>query len=395
MKAPMASSGLPSGKQRVNKRRKLLTIGHSYVVALNRRLAHEMASVEGNPWEVTAVSPQFMCGDLRRIDLERFAGEACRLESVPTYLNNRIHLMLYGWRLRQLIQQPWDMVHCWEEPYIMAGGQIAWWLPKKTPFVFWTAQNLVKNYPPPFSWIERYCLGRCDGWLACGQTTARAQLARGYGGKPHRIIPLGLDLEIIRPDLIAGARTRRQLDWCNSETPVIGFLGRFTPEKGILFLMRVLDRLPRPWCALFVGGGPLEDSLRSWAATHQGRVRVVTKVPHDQVPAYLNAMDVLCAPSQTTAVWREQLGRMVIEAFACGVPVVASDSGEIPYVVCDAGVVVDETNEDGWVQAVADLLDSPRRRAELASRGLERAHAIFAWPAIARQHLDFFDELLN
>ena len=58
-------------------------------------------------------------------------------------------------------------------------------------------------------------------------------------------------------------------------------------------------------------------------------------------------MDLLCAPSRTTPRWREQFGRMLIEAMACGVPVIASPSGEIPYVVGDAGVLVPEGDPDG------------------------------------------------
>jgi glycosyltransferase involved in cell wall biosynthesis len=166
------------------------------------------------------------------------------------------------------------------------------------------------------------------------------------------------------------------------------------PEKGLRLLTRVLDRLPVPWRALLVGGGPLDAELRAWAARHAGRARVVTGVAHDQVPAYLNAMDLLCAPSQTTPRWREQFGRMLIEAFACGVPVVGSDSGEIPHVLDGAGRVVGEADEDGWAAAVAELLDSPERRAELAARGLDRARAEFAWPVVARKHLDFFGQLL-
>ena len=150
-----------------------------------------------------------------------------------------------------------------------------------------------------------------------------------------------------------------------------------------------------PWRALFVGGGPLEADLRAWAARHGDRVRVVTNVPHDGVPAHLNAMDVLAAPSQTIPRWREQLGRMLIEAFSCGVAVVGSDSGEIPHVIGDAGLVVPEADEAAWADALGGLLESPARRAELAARGLARARAEFAWPVIARRHLAFFDELLS
>ncbi|MFQ5668792.1 MAG: glycosyltransferase, partial [Candidatus Binatia bacterium] len=105
--------------------------------------------------------------------------------------------------------------------------------------------------------------------------------------------------------------------------------------------------------------------------------------------------DVLSAPSQTKPKWREQFGRMIVEAFACGVPVVASDSGEIPNVVRDAGIIVGEGDQAGWVQALGDLLENPAHRAELSKRGMERARSKYAWPVIARQHLAFFDELLD
>jgi glycosyltransferase involved in cell wall biosynthesis len=118
-------------------------------------------------------------------------------------------------------------------------------------------------------------------------------------------------------------------------------------------------------------------------------------VRHAEVPRYLNAMDVLCAPSQTTPRWREQFGRMLVEAFACGVPVIGSDSGEIPHVVGDAGLVIGEANEVGWRAALNELLESPARRAELAARGLERARRRYAWPIVARQYLAFFEELLG
>ena len=113
------------------------------------------------------------------------------------------------------------------------------------------------------------------------------------------------------------------------------------------------------------------------------------------MPAYLNAMDLLCAPSQTTGKWREQFGRMLIEAFACGVPVVASDSGEIPHVVGDAGILVPEADDAAWVRTIHGLLADPQRRAGLARRGRDRAVNVYAWPLVARRHLEFFGELLR
>ena len=121
--------------------------------------------------------------------------------------------------------------------------------------------------------------------------------------------------------------------------------------------------------SLLLGGGKLESELRDWAAKYpDNRVRVLTDVSHDRVAPYVAAMDILAAPSQTTRTWKEQFGRMLIEGMACGVAVVGSDSGEIPYVIGDAGVVVGEVDISGWSRALGDLLDNPARRAELGAR---------------------------
>jgi glycosyltransferase involved in cell wall biosynthesis len=139
----------------------------------------------------------------------------------------------------------------------------------------------------------------------------------------------------------------------------------------------------------------MEPELRRWASRHGDRVRICTDVHHEEVPQYLNATDVLCLPSQTAPHWREQFGRVLIEAFACGVPVIGSSSGEIPHVLRNTGVVVHERDETAWGEAIADLLSNPSRRKELAEQGLERAHQEFTWPVVASQYLDFFEQLLD
>jgi len=375
--------------------RRLLTIAHSYCVALNRRLAHEMARAGGEEWEVTAVAPRFFHGDLRPIPLEPQHGELCHLVPIDTHLTRSPQLFFYGIGLRRLLRERWDLVHCWEEPFVIAGGQIAWWCPRAAKLVFYTFQNIAKKYMPPFSAIERICAERCAGWLASGETVAQTQLKRCWDGIPYRVMPLGVDVDLFRPDAGAGRATRARLGWKDEGPPVVGFVGRFIEAKGLELLMHVLDETASPWRALFVGGGPLESALRQWAARYNDRVRIVAGVPHDGVPEYLNAIDLVLAPSQTTPRWREQFGRMLIEAFACGVPVLASDSGEIPYVVADAGVIASERDEPGWRRALADLLESPARRAELASRGRDRACELYSWPVVARRHLEFFTELLS
>jgi glycosyltransferase involved in cell wall biosynthesis len=374
--------------------KRLLTIGHSYVVAMNRRLADEMARQGGGRWRVTAGAPAQYHGDFGPIELERLEDEACDVVSLPVHFDRSPHLMTYG-RLAPLMKQRWDVVHCWEEPYVMAAAQIAGAAPRECAFVFSTFQNLVKSYPPPFNWIERRVVRRANGWIAFGRTIHDAQQRRrGYADIPSRILPAGVDIGAFAPDPTSRARVRAAQGWDES-VPVIGFAGRFVPEKGLDLLIRVLHQLERPWRALFVGGGPELPHLQALAAAFPDGVSIAAGVTHSEMPAFYNAMDVLCAPSRTTLRWQEQFGRMLIEGMACGVAIVASRSGEIPNVVGDAGMLLPEADPDAWTAALTRLLRDSAARRELAERGLRRARTEFAWPIVAKRHLDFFDELTD
>ncbi|MBD1846522.1 glycosyltransferase family 4 protein [Cyanobacteria bacterium FACHB-63] len=375
--------------------RQLLTIGHSYIVPLNRRLANEMSRIGQSDWEITVISPLALKGDLRPLRFEPELHDRASVEGIPVLFDQIPHLMLYSNRLREILQQGWDLVHCWEEPYILSGGQVAWQTPSQTPLVYFTFQNNSKRYLPPFNWIEAQTMQRSTGWIASGHTVANALKHRQGYDRPMQIIPLGVDVEHFSPSSGMRQSIHQQLEWDSSDAPVIGFLGRFVPEKGLSMLMRVLDRVVQPWRAIFVGTGVMEAELRSWAAQYGDRVRICTTVTHDHVPQYLNAMDLLCAPSQTAPHWREQFGRMLIEAFACGVPVIGSDSGEIPYVIGDAGIVLDEKDEQAWLRAISMLLDDPTQRTALAERGLDRAYSVYQWSVVARQHLEFFNSILG
>jgi len=373
-------------------RRRLLTIAHSYSVGVNRRLAHELACT--GEWDVTAVAPARFHGDFGWHVVTDEPGERCKVIPVPAYFTRPVHLMLYGKKLFELLRKPWDLVHCWEEPYIAAAGQVAARTPARVPLVFATFQNIDKQYPPPFSWVERRTLDRADGLVAFGRTTLEVMINRGFPRRRACVIPPGVDTRRFAPDPEARERIRARLRW-SDDVPVVGYLGRLVPEKGLKLLAQALDRQTIPWRALIVGSGPLEADLRSWARSHGDRVAIETSVRHDDVPEWLNAMDLLAAPSQTTTKWREQFGRMLIEAFACGVPVIASDSGEIPYVVEDAGLLVAEKNVTAWTAALDRVLRDDGLRRDLSSRGRQRALSTYDWPIVAREHTRFFQQLIE
>ena len=375
--------------------KRLISISHSYVIANNRRLAHEMAVQGRGQWEVTAVAPARLTADLRDVSLEPIADEACTTHGLRMRLGRSPHLRHYERRLHAMLDGPWDVVHVWEEPYVAACAQVASATPTRACVVPATFQNIGKSYPPPLSQFERSVMQRADGWIAFGDSIYDVQHDKAmYAARPSRVIPPGVDTEQFRPDARAREAVRARLGW-DGQTPVVGFLGRFVAAKGLDVLMQALDRVRQPWRAIFVGGGPMERELRAFRDARPDRVRVLTNVAHGDVPEHLNAMDVLCSPSQTTPSWREQFGRMLIEAMACGVPVVASASGEIPTVVGDSGVLVDEADVGTWSETIDGLLSDAGARARLSARGRARAHDKYAWPVVARAHLAFFDELLS
>jgi glycosyltransferase involved in cell wall biosynthesis len=374
--------------------RKLLTVGHSYVVSLNRRLAHEMALAGRGKWEVTCVAPNYFHGanDLGPVTLARTPDDAYFFEGVPAHLTSRVHLFSYGRRLRSLLEEPWHMVHAWEEPYILAGWEISRWVRTGTKLVYRSAQSLPKKYPPPFSWFEQSSMARACGWICSARSVEENLLDRKGYERPHLSSPLGVDVDFFTPNASQRQHAFDKLGWQSSGPPVVGFSGRFVAAKGLNLLMTALDACTEPWRALFLGAGALEPELRAWAAKHGDNVRIL-RVPHDEVPRYMNVMDFLCAPSQTTSSWREQFGRMIVEAFACGIPVIGSDSGEIANVIGDAGLVVGERNLDFWTHAIGDLLSSPEKRCELGAHGLHMARTRYSWPTIASEYLSFFDGL--
>ncbi len=374
---------------------RVLTIGHSYVVATNQAVP---AAIAKDPdIDVTVAAPRFHYGDLRRLKLERLTHPDYEIVPLDAKLTRWNQLFWYdNGALRKLIRSgDFDVVHAWEEPYCLAGYQIARAVHKTAcRFMFRTAQSLAKRYPWPFSEFERASVARADGWIAGGHLVYEAMVRKGFPSDTGRVITLGVDMEQFRPlDATERDKVRRSLGLVE---PVVGFLGRLVRAKGLDLLMAALSQVREEWSLLVLGAGPYQEVFETWAARHRVRDRVrVLLARHDEVPRYLGAMDMLVAPSQTTPSWKEQFGRMVIEAFACGVPVIGSDSGEIPRVIGDAGIVVEEGDVNGWTRTIEQLLRDVATRGRLAERGLERCRANYSVDRIAERYIEFYRLLVT
>ena len=386
-------------KHRLNYKvtRKLLAIGHSYILKVNRAVLRALALKHN--YDVTVAAPEFYYGDYGFIELEdEAAGSPVRVVGLQTRWTHHPHL--YHFRTdaleRLLVDGKFDIVSVWEEPYILAGWQTARAVKRVTQarLCLYSCQNLSKRYPPPFSWFERQVVRLADGWQASGELVKNVLVRRGYALEQVQVLSLAVDTSFFRPQ--ASNERRRVLAELGLESPVVGFVGRLTPQKGIPVLLSALERLPAdmPWSVLFLGDGPEREGILRWAAERCWSARVrVHLATHEEVPRFLGAMDLLAAPSQTTPRWKEQFGRMLIEAFACGVPVIGSDSGEIPHVIGDAGVVVPEAEPTLWTAAITALLTDPVRREHLAQLGLERARE-FSAITLSDHYAAFYHSLL-
>jgi glycosyltransferase involved in cell wall biosynthesis len=182
-----------------------------------------------------------------------------------------------------------------------------------------------------------------------------------------------------------------------TETLEIGYIGRLVPEKGIADLIEAACGLPGRWTIHLLGSGPDRARLQALAESIgvADRVLFAGQVPSSQVPARLSRLHALVLPSHTQPNWKEQFGRVLTEAMASGVPVVGSDSGEIPHVIGEAGLVYPERDVDALCAHLRSLSTDAALWKELARRGRERVLAHFTQAQVAAETVAVYRELLN
>jgi len=162
-----------------------------------------------------------------------------------------------------------------------------------------------------------------------------------------------------------------------AEVPVtftIGYVGRFVEEKGPDLLLQALSGLEGNWRAEIVGSGPMRHTLDVLTDRLKLRNRVTFRpwLPSTQLPALYRTLDALVLPSRSKRNWKEQFGRTLIEAMACGVPVVGSTCGEIPHVIGEAGLIFPEGDAAALRTHIERLMRDANLRRDLAARGRDR-----------------------
>jgi glycosyltransferase involved in cell wall biosynthesis len=225
--------------------------------------------------------------------------------------------------------------------------------------------------------IERYNLRHADHGIAGSAGAAAIWRAKGYAG-PLSVIPqFGVDPDVFVPRV--GERGA-------AGDFVVGYAGRLVPEKGVDSLLEAVAGMDAARLTVMGAGserGRLDELARRLELA--GRVSFTEPVPSLRMPAFYRQLDAFVLPSRSRPNWIEQFGRVLIEAMACGVPVVGSDCGEIPNVIGDAGLVFPEGDAAALRECLARLMRDLDLRADLARRGRERVLAHFTQARVAAQ----------
>ena len=208
----------------------------------------------------------------------------------------------------------------------------------------------------------------------------------GFEGRTSRI-PLGFDPTIFHPDKVARDRIRAELGLSDV---TFAYFGRLVPEKGAHLLIESLDRIRhRPWHLLM---DRFSDYRHPYIAELSASIEqrgladrvVYFDANHTEIAGYMNAADVVVMPSTETPRWKEQYGRVAAEAMACGRLVVVSDSGALPELVGDAGIVVPQHELPSLDRTLERVLDDADLRADYGSAASARALEFLSLPVQCR-----------
>jgi glycosyltransferase involved in cell wall biosynthesis len=284
-----------------------------------------------------------------------------------------------------------DFIWAHEEPNDFFVNQILTWFrnDRQPRIIVYLAENIWPDGGGSYRerWAKfrlRRRWSRYDGVLACA--TKSAEAIRNYG------MPASVPISIAwAPNL----PRKRQSENANSfplpkKQPgdfFVGFAGRITAAKGWRVLLAALTQLPENFKCLIAGGGEEETELRQGCETSglRSRVHCLGVLDTSGMSSFYSALDVFVLPSLTTARWTEQFGFVLAESMACGVPVIGSNSGAIPEVIGDCGIIVPENDSKELAVAIQTMANDENRRSRFIKCGRDRFEREFSIHAYAEK----------
>lgn len=374
---------------------RVLFIGHTYTVGVNR---DKIALLSRYPdVELTLIVPHRWPHTLRTFQADPHTSDTYHLQTLSTLFEGRETRYVYFPEMTMGMQnfRP-DIIHVEQGPWALVHTQALlakrfFALQAKT--VFFTWWNIEYKLSPLGRAIEWYNFRNSD-WAIAGNHDAASLLKKHGFRKGISILPqLGVDPDAYRRIEVDDLRAQLGLE----DDFVIGFVGRLKRQKGLDTLLEAFAHLDDNSHLVLVGRGDFQPTLLRKAAELKidHRIHFPGVVPHKEVAKYMNTLDVLILPSRTTPHWKEQFGHVLIEAMACETPVIGSDSGEIPNVIGDAGLIFPEGDAEALTGAIRRLMQDEDLRRDLARRGRERVLQHYTHERIAQETYYVYCKLLG
>ncbi|HEX9652481.1 MAG TPA: glycosyltransferase family 4 protein, partial [bacterium] len=212
------------------------------------------------------------------------------------------------------------------------------------------------------------------------------------------VVPNGVNTERFAPT-IAGDSIRQKYHL--HEKVVLGFVGSFHYWHGLENLMKLIEYTSSKYPQagyLLVGDGPLKDQLQEFVASrHLERCVVLTGyVPHDDVPSYVAAMDIVLAPYPASDFFYFSPLKL-FEYMAAGKAVLASDIGQISEIIQDEhnGLLYDPVKVDELFEKASALVENLELRNRLARNGRSKMVACYSWENNARNVATVLESALS
>lgn len=340
---------------------RLAVVSHPCITPINQDFYARVQARTG--WEVAIILPRRWKTEYGRRRAERWSAFHGDLVPLPVALGGNIPLHFYLTPMRRRLKglRP-DVVYVHNEPYAAGTFQVvrAARALDGAAIGFYSAQNLNKHYRWPVSRWESWVHDHSDFALPVTTEVGEVLRTKGYGGRID-VLPLPVDTTRFHPRAENGRVEGRPL--------TAGYVGRIAAEKGVDTFLEALA-LPESGDtrAIVVGDGPTRNALSARAREIGIGQRIAWRgyVSHDEVADAYRDLDVLVVPSRTVPSWKEQFGRVVIEALACGVPVIASDSGELPALIGQTG--------GGWTFPEGDSVALARALRHAGDQPVEAEH---------------------
>jgi glycosyltransferase involved in cell wall biosynthesis len=350
--------------------RRVLVVSHPAVVNVNQEVYRELLR---RGWAVTIVLPSRWRNEYSQSTARPRAlpGMQDALRPARVAFAGQVQRHVYLTRCRSVCAgvKP-DVAFIEEESYSLPATQ--WGRAFKRldiPFGVQCYENIDRRLPLPVRWLRSRVLR--DAAFVAARSDSAARLAREWGAAGE---------VAFAPPAVP---RWKELPAISDERPfTVGYAGRLVERKGLLDLLEAVRRLEAPVELLLIGNGELRERLEG-EPIPGSRVRVLDSLGHDQMASGYAQLDVLVMPSHTTPTWKEQFGRAIVEALWCGVPVVGSDSGEIPWLIglTEGGLVFPEGDVETLARLLVELRGSPKLRRDLAQRGHAAVERLFSVPA--------------